>query len=381
MSVASLRFPCTGHVQHQGFGAYLEKELGAPRRNLKAFASELGARFGASRLTLTNSGSSANLTAALALAAKVGRGKHAIAAGFTFPTTLSSLLTAGFSVTVVDTAEDSFCIDPEAVRRALTPETRVLAVTHFLGFPAPLDALEEIARQHDLLILQDGCETMELNLGGQPAHRRGALTTWSFYHPHHLSSFGGGAVISSDEPTQRLVESVSHWGRACTCHVEGLPCAAPPGGDHQFWYVREGHNLELSELNACFGRFQLASFDAQEQRRKQHYATLFQALQGLATVQLHAAPAESGSPFVFPITVRSGDARPLCARLLARGVEVRSLMGGAITRQPAYRHLPDDGLARCVALSLASFFVGVHQTLPSEDVAAVATILREECAR
>ncbi|XXF78431.1 DegT/DnrJ/EryC1/StrS family aminotransferase [Myxococcaceae bacterium GXIMD 01537] len=375
------RYPCTGPVDTHGFEHFVAEHLGPSRANLRHFAAELGTRFAAPHLALVNSGSSANLAAALALAERVGPGAHALTAGFTFPTTMSSLLTAGFEVTVVDTEPGGFCIDPAAVRRALKPNTRVVCVTHFLGFPAALEAVLELARERDLLVLQDACETMDLRIGGQPAHAHGTLTTWSFYHPHHLSAFGGGAVVCPDAKWLRLVESLTHWGRECTCHYDPSACTAPPGIHHNFHYTRQGHNLELSELNACFGRFQLRSWEAYEARRHEHYATLYAALRDVPGLTVYRAPEGNGSPFVFPLTVHGGDAAPLAQRLMARGVEVRTLMGGAITRQPAYRHVPHDGVEHCTRLADASLFVGIHQTLPPEDVEAVARIVAEEARR
>jgi len=427
-------------VAADGFPEYLAANLGASRANLTAFGRELRSAFGAERVTLTNSGSSANLAAAFALRELAGPNRHAIASGFTFPTTLSALLFAGFDVTLVDTEEGGFGIDPEAVRRALRPDTGVIAATHFLGFAADVqgiryltgksreatketadrsqsssddspnpgmrdqrpgapDALRpaalgaeaesspaeaEAGRFSDQpagkviaagpLLLQDACETMGLRVGGAPVSAAGDLTTWSFYHPHHLSSYGGGAVIANEEGTQRIVESIVHWGRACTCHADGLSCEAPEGIDHQFTYLRPGLNVAMSELNACFGRFQLATFAEQESQRLRNFDILFEALQGRAGVWTRG----DASPFVFPIALARGDVRDVTARLAERGVETRSLMGGSVADQPAYRHVPTDGLARCRALAGRSFFVGIHQSLPEEDVRAVARILLEE---
>lgn len=366
--MSRFRYPCTRHADTTGFGAFLEAGLGTSRGHLRAFARELGRTLGAERVTLVNSGSSANLAAALALAEECGPSPHAITAGFTFPTTLAALLQAGFAVTVVDTAPGTFTIDPTAVRRALRPDTRLVCVTHFLGFPADLAGVRE-AVGPDVLVLQDACETMSL-----PLPDRGTLTTYSFYHPHHLSTYGGGAVVSTDEARHRRLESIAHWGRACTCHADGLPCTAPEGAGHQFHYVRRGLNLEMSELNAAFGRYQLRTWEAQEIARQRRYGILREALAGHPGVTTYAPPAVA-SPFVFPLTLRSGDAAAVTDRLRADGIEARTLMGGPITDQPAYRDVPDDGLAACRDLSRRSFFVGVHQTLPEEDVRAVAAYL------
>jgi CDP-6-deoxy-D-xylo-4-hexulose-3-dehydrase len=238
-----------------------------------------------------------------------------------------------------------------------------------------VDALAQLAAAQGAYLLQDACETMDLRVRGAPASDRGTLSTWSFYHPHHLSSYGGGAVLSSSEEWQREVESVSHWGRACACHA-GLACFAPEGMNHQFSYPRIGANLEMSELNACFGRFQLRSWDEQEKQRRLHYRIMVEALRGIPGLTVWDAPPDSGSPFVFPMVLERGDVPALARRLAGRGVEVRSLMGGAIADQPAYAQLETDGLRRCRDLSRRSFFAGVHQTLPEADVRAVAEILR-----
>lgn len=378
-------YPCTGHYTAGDFPNFLARELAEPRANLKAFARELGATFGPSRITLVNSGSSANLAAALAIMERVqtkftGQKPEAIVAGYTFPTTVSSLLTAGFSVKVVDTTEAAFTMDPQRLEEAIGPDTALVCLTHFLGFAADMPRLASIARERGLFILQDSCESLDLSSGGKQVYEYGDLTTWSFYHPHHLSSFGGGAVISSDQSWHHLVESITHWGRACRCHFDSQACTAPPGRHHNFWYERNGHNLELSELNACFGRYQLTTFPEQEARRKLHYDILFEALKDNPRVTLYPRDQSCGSPFVFPITLNGASGQAMAAvelALAARGIEIRSLMGGVITDQPAFRSLSKNNLSHSKNMADSSFCLGIHQTLQSDAVHAVAIILNE----
>lgn len=363
-----MRYPCTGHVDAHGFGAFLEAELGAPRRNLQLFADDLARRFAAPHVTLVNSGSSANLVAAHAL---IGENRRAVVSAFTFPTTVSALRNAGFEVSFVDARPDDCQIDP----RAIPGDVGLVALTHFLGWPAPVMEV----RARGIPILQDACETLDMRIDDVPIAALADATTLSFYHPHHLSSFGGGAVLTHDGALARQVESIAHWGRACTHHLpesRGLSCPAPSGPDHNFWYVRDGFNVEMSELNACFGRWSLARHEEDEARRRRHYAILHDAL--AASLIVRPMPDVGVTPFVFPITVRDDDARPLVDRLLARGVEARSWMGGVIADQPAFRDLPHDGLRNARAIARRSFFVGVHHTLAEDDVREVARIVAEE---
>lgn len=378
----TIRYPCTGHVGARGFAAFLDRELGAPRANLQAFAAELALHLDAEHVTLVGSGSSANLAAACALRERA-RGARAVVSAFTFPTTVSALGTAGFEPIVVDVEPGGFQMDPLALARALDDDVAIVAPTHFLGWPARIREIGALARRHDALVMQDACETFEMRIDGEPIHRLADATTYSFYHPHHLSSFGGGAVIVRDAEVRAVVESVVHWGRACTHHLgpAGEPCPAPDGPDHQFHYVRAGYNLEMSELNACFGRWTLRARAEDEAKRLRNWAALDDVLARVGALVTYR-PADVGcSPFVYPITVRGDDARPLVDRLLARGVEVRSWMGGPIVDQPAWAHLAHDGLPNARAIARRSFFVGIHQTLACDDVAEVARIVAAEAAR
>ena len=119
----------------------------------------------------------------------------------------------------------------------------------------------------------------------KPLHEYGDISTWSFYHPHHLSSFGGGAVSSPHPDWQRLTESITHWGRECTCHFNPSICKAPEGMHHNFYYSRYGHNLEMSELNACFARFQLKDWEEMEGRRMKYYSILYSALRSSKSIR------------------------------------------------------------------------------------------------
>lgn len=376
-----MKYPCTGYISMEGFGSFLERETTSPRRNLNAFAAELQARFRVPYLTLVNSGSSANLVAAMALAEKLQRSDKPLTAAvsaFSFPTTISALVLAGFRITAVDVEPSGFNISPTA----LTEQDEIpslVVVTHFLGYPCAIDAITAWAHAHGSLVLQDACETLGLTAAGAPVHTYGDVTTWSFYHPHHLSSYGGGAVLTLTQEDYVLADSIAHWGRACRCHIEGEHCSVPPGPAHQFTYERLGVNVEMSELNACFGRWQLQRWEEIEAARLTRYGILSQALAELRAIRTYAGPAEGTSAFVFPITLCDGrsirDIYPLTS---AEGIEIRTLMGGVSNEQAAFCGgvLAAELLPEAHRMADSTFFVGIHHTLPLEDVQHVAARLR-----
>jgi hypothetical protein len=130
------RYPLAGPIDTTGFAEFLASELGTPGANVRRFTAELCDAFGAERLTLVNSGGSAALVAAFALAEQTGRGQ-ALASGFTSATTLSALQAAGFEVALVDVEEDGFNVDLEALEASIGPSTKVLCVDHFWASRRP----------------------------------------------------------------------------------------------------------------------------------------------------------------------------------------------------------------------------------------------------
>jgi dTDP-4-amino-4,6-dideoxygalactose transaminase len=371
-----MHYPATGKVKSDGFASFLDREMGDSRRNLKLFASELKSALMAPQLTLVNSGSSANLIAALWVRERNPLRKKVLLSAFSFPTTISSFELLGFQVQLVDVEADGFNLSVDAVGAIIDEQTAAVVPTHFLGFPAALPALAKLCRKHGALLVQDACETMNLEVDGKSLYEYGDIITHSFYHPHHLSSFGGGAVIVASAEDHRLTESLSHWGRACTCHFDREQCQAPSGINHNFFYQRLGINVELSELNACFGRFQLQTWPQQEALRIARYDQLYRSLHnrdGICVYQRH----QNISPFVFPIRVAQDRFESTTTSLRERGLEIRNLMGGAIHLHPAFKHLGHPQLTHAETMGASTFFVGFHQNLSDAQFAGTMQHLLE----
>lgn len=377
------RYPCTGNISLKGFGEYLENEIGEPRRNIRLFSEELNRHLGSKYITLTNSGSSANLVATLAMAEKcreTGKPLTAVASAFTFPTTISSLILAGFKVRLIDVEPDGFNIDLALLRNQEVPAS-VIAITHFLGFPCDVKAVCDYAISNDCFVLQDACEifdTVNYSTGDVERQYRD-ITTLSFYHPHHLSSYGGGAVICPNKEDYILCDSIAHWGRACKCHIDEHLCKNPDGPAHQFTYERLGVNVEMSELNACFGRWQLLRWQYYERIRRENYQLLYDMLKDNHNLKLWKVDTDMPSRFVFPIKLTNGmTVRDAWELLSPKGVEIRTLMGGATCSQPAFKGSIDFGdQSNAIEMADTTFFVGIHQTLSRGDVRAVGHLIND----
>lgn len=281
---------------------------------------------------------------------------------------------------IADVEPGGFNISPDALREMEKEGTfpTLVAATHFLGFPFQLQEIAEMVHSHGGYLLQDGCETLGMEVGGASAFKYGDIFTWSFYHPHHMSSYGGGGVITLDQEDYLLVDSIAHWGRSCKCHVDPGLCQVPEGPAHQFTYERLGVNVEMSELNACFGRWQLRDWDSMEAKRQRNYRILYEALKDVKHLKVWEEPKIHSSAFVFPVRLLDGKTIYDAYRiLLAEGIEIRTLMGGVSNEQKAFSEVLGSELQKNAhEVALTTFFVGIHQTLPEEDVRAVAEKLK-----
>ncbi|MDE6009290.1 MAG: DegT/DnrJ/EryC1/StrS family aminotransferase [Muribaculaceae bacterium] len=195
----------------------------------------------------------------------------------------------------------------------------------------------------------------------------------------HLSSYGGNAVICPNKEDYILCDSIAHWGRACKCHIDESLCKNPDGPADQFTYERLGINVEMSELNACFGRWQLQRWQHYELRRRENYRLLYDMLKDNPNLKLWEVGEEQPSRFVFPIKLINGmTVRDAWEILSPKGVEIRTLMGGATCSQPAFRDLVEFGAqTNAIGMADTTFFIGIHQTLSAHDVKAVARIIND----
>lgn len=369
------RYPCMGYVSTKGFARYLERELRGYRRNLRLFEADLRRLFRAPFVSLVNSGSSAHLVAALLVRRRHPGKNRVLFSAFSFPTTVSAFAAVGFQVELVDTERDGFNLCPAALADRLNHRVAAVVATHFLGFPADLETIARLMKPYDAMLVQDACETMDLEANGRPIHQYGDLIAHSFYHPHHLSAYGGGALVARKTRDHDEIQSIIHWGRACRCHYAPHRCRAPSGINHHFWYLRQGINVEMSELNACFGRFQFRSWGAQEDRRRRHYRIFWEALRDMPEIRVHPAHGNL-SPFVFPVSVEPRRLRKCGRALAAAGIEARNLMGGPLHRNPGFRNLAHPRLKNSEAMGARSFFMGIHQTLETRRVREASRLIR-----
>lgn len=354
----------------------------------ESFEDRVRRRLGARDVALTNSGSSANLTAVAALCSErlerpLREGDEVITPAATFPTTLAPLLQFRLTPVLVDCEIGTYNVNPDLVAAAVTPRTRAIMIPHTLGNPCDMDAIMEVAGRHDLTVVEDACDALGSRFRGQPVGTFGALATLSFFPAHQITMGEGGAVIVNRPRLSRIVRSVRDWGRDCWCAPgESNSCGKrfgwqlgtlPAGYDHKFIYSDVGFNLKPTDLQAAVGVAQLARLDDFVRSRREHFARLYAALEEhrdhveLPRLDERAEPAWFG----FPITLKDGSKRELVQWLQRANIDTRELFAGSIMRQPGYRTARvrvHGELTETERMLHRTFFIGVYPGLSDEMV-------------
>ena len=358
-----------------------------------AFAEAMGTRYA----SLVNSGSSANLLALTALTSpllserRLRPGDEVITCGAGFPTTVAPILQNQLVPVYLDAHIPSYNLAPDGLEAALGPRTRAILVAHTLGNPFDLGKVMDVAKRHDLWVVEDCCDAVGARFQGIPVGTFGHLATASFYPAHHITMGEGGAVLTSDPQLKRIVESFRDWGRDCWCKPgHDDTCRKrfawqlgdlPFGYDHKYTYSHVGYNLKATDMQAAVGLSQLKKLPGFIQRRNANFAYLKERLAPLQDrlVLPEAHPDAEPSWFGFPLTVRKGlDRNTLVQGLDAARIGTRLLFGGNLLRQPAFRDTPrrvPGSLDTCDRIMRDTFWVGVFPGITEPMLDYVAETL------
>ena len=404
--------PGTSKVHYSG-RVFDEKEMQAAVDNMLDFWMTLGekgtefvndfCRFHDRRYGLvTNSGSSANLIALSALCSpafpgRLEKGDEVITTASAFPTTVNPILQNGLIPVFIDIEGDTYNIDPAKIEAALSPRTRALVFAHTLGNPAQMDVIMDIARHHNLYVVEDSCDALDSRYDGQLCGTFGDISTYSFYAAHHITMGEGGAILTDNLALYRQALSIRDWGRACFCRTgEDNPNGAcgrrfeqkfaglPDGYDHKYVYSNIGYNLKPLDVQCAIGIEQLKKLPDFTARRKQNFQALYEAFAQYQDYFIlpRALPKADPSWFALPLTVRE-DApftrKKIVTYLESNAIETRMLFSGNILRHPAYQDIPcrvEGELTYTEQVMERTFFLGVYPGLTAEKLEYIKCALR-----
>ena len=367
-------------------------------RYAEQFEAEFADYLGLSNAALVNSGSSANLVALTALTSpKLGLqrlkpGDEVVTVAAAFPTTVAPILQNNLIPVFVDVNLGDYTALPEQLTEAVGPKTRAIMMAHTLGVPFDLDVATDLAKKHDLWLVEDNCDALGSRYRGELTGTVGDLGTVSFYPAHHITMGEGGCVVTDDDLLGAIVNSIRDWGRDCYCAGgESNTCGTrfsqqfgslPYGYDHKYVYSHIGYNLKVTDMQAAVGCAQLDKLDSFIAKRRSNFDQMMEILQPYEDRLLLPRSTRNSEPawFGFVITVRENadfTRNELSRFLEANRVETRSLFSGNLLRHPAFEESPHRvvrDLANTDTVMNSSLFIGVYPGLDQVQFDCVAGV-------
>jgi perosamine synthetase len=231
----------------------------------KRYAQMLGVK----RCVCSVNGTHSLLTALECL--DVGVGDEVITSPYTFIATYSVIVGSCALPVFADTDPETFQLDPDTIESRITENTRAIMPVHILGLPANMDRINEIARKHRLVVIEDACQAWLAEWRGAKCGGLGDLGCFSFQNSKHITCGEGGAITGHDEALMDRVFSYHNCGR--------------PYGSHQQPIM--GTNRRMTEIQAAILMSQLKRLEADTKRRHENAEYLTQRLKDIPGIVPH----------------------------------------------------------------------------------------------
>ncbi|HOI12518.1 MAG TPA: UDP-4-amino-4,6-dideoxy-N-acetyl-beta-L-altrosamine transaminase [Methanoculleus sp.] len=243
------------------------------------FERELASYAGARHAVAVNSGTSALDIAVQALALPEGSG--IITTPFTFAATSNAILYNGHVPVFADIDPTTRNIHPDEIKKRITPKTRAIIYVDYAGHPCAIDEIREIAREHDLRLIEDACHALGASYKGRKIGTFADMTVFSFHPVKPITTGEGGAVATDDPALNAQLRLLRSHG--ITRDVGGMfGEGASWGYDMQLL----GRNYRMTDIQAALGVSQLRKIDSFIKRRNELAALYTRALSDLAWLDL-----------------------------------------------------------------------------------------------
>ena len=202
-------------------------------------------------------------------------GDEVITADFTFAATVEVIALLQLTPVLVDVKPDTFNIDPEAIRRAITPRTRAIVPVHLFGQPADMDAIMEIAEEHNLFVIEDNAQAIGANYHFADGYTKkagaiGHVASTSFFPSKNLGCYGdGGAIFTNDDELAHTLRGIVNHGMYERYHHDVV-----------------GVNSRLDSIQAAVLRAKLPRLEEYNSARKNAAAKYSEAFKGQENIEI-----------------------------------------------------------------------------------------------
>ena len=255
-----------------------------------------------------------NGTTALHLALEalgIGEGCEVIVPDMTFAATINAVLYTGATPVIVDIEEDSWCIDPDEIEKAITPKTKAIIPVHIYGQPCDMGRICEIAQKYNLYIIEDCAEAHGAEWNNKKVGSFGIISCFSFFGNKVITTGEGGMCITDSEELNNRMRVLRDHGMS---------------KERKYYHEVIGFNYRMTNLQAAIGTAQIERIDEILKWRGALEETYKKVLENVSSVTLQKNDLEGRKKIAWLVSILVDEARrdEILQKLKDNGIDVRA---------------------------------------------------------
>jgi CDP-6-deoxy-D-xylo-4-hexulose-3-dehydrase len=342
---------------------------------VKEFENIWSEWLGVKHSVMVNSGASANYISIAMVKELLGEGEI-IVPPLGWVSDISSVAQLGMTPVFVDISFNNLAITAENIKRAITPKTKAIVLIHCLGFNGINDEIIKIAKDNNLILIEDCCESHGAMFGDKKIGSIGDISLFSFYFGHHITTIEGGMVCVNNPKLYDLAKLFRSHGmtREASAELQNDYQNKYPKLNPLFTFAVAGFNMRSTELNAVLGIEQMKRIDYNINRRVGNLKTWLDHLD--SSKFMTSFTTQGNSSFALPLILQWSNVSKLkdvCKILEEEKVEYRlgTAGGGNQALQPylkKFNYRINDSLPVVDYIHLNSLYIGNHPELTDEQI-------------
>ncbi len=357
---------------------------------VKEFENIWSKWLGVKNSTMVNSGSSGNYISIAIVKELMGIGE-VIVPPLGWVSDVSSIVQLGMKPVFVDISLTNLSITTENIKNAITDNTKAIVIVHCLGFNAIDDELIKIAKEKNILLIEDCCESHAATYNNQKVGTFGDISIFSYFFGHHITTVEGGMISSNNDKINELARLFRSHGmtREVSKETQIHYQKEYPKLNPLFTFVVPGFNMRSTEMNAVLGIEQMKRIDYNVEKRRHNLNVWLDNLDKHKFVT--EFDLDGNSNFALPLIMKSNytdrfhindDYSSVCDILFLEGVEYRlgTSGGGNQVLQPYLEKCDYKVVGELSNVNYVhhySLYIGNHTDLTDEQIINLAKKLND----
>jgi len=280
----------------------------------------------------------------------------------------SAVIQGGAKLVFADIDPETFNIDPEDVKKKITPNTKVIIVVHMYGQPADIEEIQKIVKKYSLILIEDCAQAGGARYNGRYVGSFGDMSCFSFYQTKHIIVGEGGMVLTDNIKWFKIIDSLANNGII----KDDLDL---------YDYDRVGFNYQMTEIQAALGVVQLKKIDKMTETRRQNMKIYKEQLKDTKIIFQKTKDNTENSYFyltgILPKDL-AGRRNDFLVRIKNKGVPIKSLYPMALSETKLLKGKSRDDCPVALDITKRLFNVYVNPGLEKEDIIHFCDIIKNE---